>query len=134
MIGFGDAEKILEEKVEQAIRDFVRENYPREVGYFNESFVGDVGEYVNELSKESQTQADEYKTAPNHPDRYSYFWATTFSDAGHIVFILRFHHINRRHALSADGWGMMTSERLFYVSSTDIARELSQAAGEGVIA
>ena len=53
--------------------------------------------------------------AATSPDRYSTFWASiipTFGwtdDEQSFVAIFHFLHINRRHAMSPDGWGCMTA-------------------------
>ena len=44
------------------------------------------------------------------PERYTYFWFCYYSpyDQKQIV-EFTFHHINRRHALSLDGWGLLAT-------------------------
>ena len=75
--------------------------------------------WMNSLSYGSRSLGDEYKHAEDYPDRYTYYFASAASDASHLVFIITFHHINRRHALSPDGWGMMRTERIFYVGTEE---------------
>lgn len=75
--------------------------------------------WMNSLSHGSRSLGDEYKHAEKYPDRYTYYFASVVSDASHLVFIITFHHINRRHALSPDGWGMMRTERVFYVGTKE---------------
>lgn len=122
IIGFGDTEKRLEDRLEAAIRKHVVEQYgSRPDYYFTDDFVEEIRQWVQGLAVDSQEQADAYRDATEYPDRYSRFWATTIADASHIVFILKFHHINRRHAFSPDGWAMLESERVFYVKHYEVA-------------
>ena len=123
-LGFGSTEKKYESDLEDKIKAYIDEWYYEETdNYFTESFVKKVREWVDGLAKESRDIGDKYKKAETYPERYSYFWATTIADASHIVFILKLHHINRRHALSPDGWGCMTSEMLFYVDEWEAGRQ-----------
>lgn len=116
VLGFGDTEKRYEEKLEESIRSLVIEQYSAtDLVYFTDQFVDDVTALVQAMSSDSQKTAESYRGASEHPDRYSYFWVSVVASASHLVFILKIHHVNRRHALSPDGWGMMKTERLFYV-------------------
>jgi hypothetical protein len=36
--------------------------------------------------------------------------------------VVKFMHVNRRHALSPDGWALMQSERIFKVRHMDLPR------------
>jgi len=120
VIGFGSAEKAFEEAEEFAIREFVASSY-KEMGceYITPELTRRVDDWCKERAQRYQQKADEYRDAADHPDRYSRYWATVLDNASHIVVILTFHHINRRHALSPDGWGMMEAERLVHIRSSD---------------
>lgn len=120
ILGFGDTEKRYEEKLEGIIRDYVAEQYSAgDYCYFTDSFRDDVVTWINSLSHGSRSLGDEYKNAEKYPDRYTYYFASVVSDASHLVFIIKFHHINRRHAMSSDGWACMVSERVFYVGTEE---------------
>lgn len=123
ILGFGDTEKRFEEKLESQMWDYVADEFSKESEtYFTDNFIKRVKEYADGLAKESQRQCDEYKVAADYPHRYTSFWCYTLGDCNHIVFIISFHHINRRHAMSPDGWGMMKSKRLFDVYNYDAER------------
>jgi hypothetical protein len=128
ILGFGDTEKRFEEKLENIIRDYVAEQYSAgDYCYFTDSFRDEMVTWINSLSYGSRTLGDEYKHAENYPDRYTYYFASMVSDASHIVFIIKFHHINRRHAMSPDGWALMTSERVFYIDTQEAERKKKAA-------
>lgn len=120
ILGFGSTEKSFEEKLESVIKDYVTEQYSAgDYCYFADSFRDSIAKWMDSLSKGSRNLGDEYRHAEKYPDRYTYYYASVVSDCSHIVFIIKFHHINRRHALSPDGWGLMTSERIFYVDTEE---------------
>lgn len=118
IIGFGSTEKNFEDELEEKIRKHVIDEHVKESHqYFSEDFLIRMRNEINTLSADSLKTGEKYKIATDYPDRYSYFWGNVLSDACCIVFILTFHHINRRHAFSSDGWAMMKNERVFYVHS-----------------
>jgi len=128
ILGFGDTEKRFEEKLENIIRDYVAEQYSAgDYCYFTDSFRDEMVTWMNSLSHGSRSLGDEYKHAEKYPDRYTYYFASVVSDASHIVFIIKFHHINRRHAMSPDGWACMVSERIFCVDTQEAERKKKAA-------
>lgn len=63
-----------------------------------------------------------YKTMPGDeaPERYSYFWALHHPIYEGKYFVeFTFHHINRRHALSPDGWALTISRWILSVDPHD---------------
>jgi hypothetical protein len=123
ILGFGVTEQRFEDNLESKVRSHVFEKYSsRSDSYYTEAFVKEIRDWADALSKDSIATGEKFKNAIDHPDRYTYFWCTTISDPSHIVFILKFHHVNRRHAMSADGWGLMTSERVFCVHEWDASK------------
>lgn len=128
VLGFGQTEKDFERGLEDKIRArVVGELIPRDSLYFSDEAIEDVRKWIGVIAEESQKKADEYGEAENFPDRYSRFWASVVASASYIVFIISVHHINRRHAMSPDGWGMMKSELVFYIPHSEI-REIREAA------
>ncbi len=121
VIGFGSTEEKFERDEEQAIREFVDDLYHKErPDYFNDGFVKVVREWLNDRAQVLHAQAGKYKTAEQFPDRYSRYWPTVIADASHIVFLLSMHHINRRHAMSPDGWALMQTEPMFVIKNFDL--------------
>ena len=55
----------------------------------------------------------------NAPERYSCFWCSC--SGGFVRF--DFHHINRRHVLSPDGWGMLQTSWVLDVEEGKIFQE-----------
>jgi len=79
IIGFGDIEKDEREKIRHEMQK-------RPAG---------------EVLDEWNNKADEYDAMPREtaPERYTRFWY--YGDQ------LHYHHINRRHAMSPDGWALL---------------------------
>lgn len=123
IVGFGSTEKAFEEAEREAFESFVRERFNAlKLDYFTTEFQKEVEEWVEARAKAYQEQADQYKKADTFPDRYSSYWASVVSSGSHIVAILSFHHINRRHAWSPDGWALLQSKRVFHMDTWE-ARE-----------
>lgn len=123
IIGFGSIEKQFEQSEEEAFVAFAADEYRKESeGYVTDDLAAKVRDWFAKRALESQERADAYKDAPNYPDRYSRYWVTVMDDASNLVAIVRFHHINRKHALSPDGWAVMQTKRIFHVSTTDELR------------
>jgi len=123
ILGFGSTEQQVEQHEEEAIKEFVSAVF-LEMGcdYFTAKMVERVRKWCDERASSSRTEAEQYKDAVDYPDRYSSYWATVLDDASNIVVILKFHHINRRHAMSPDGWALLQSTRLVHVSTWDVRR------------
>jgi hypothetical protein len=121
IIGFGSTEQKVEENLEREFLEYATQSY-RACGdaYFTDEFRSEVAVWAEAQSRKSRETADSYKDAEKFPDRYSYYWLRVVGDASSIVFIVKFSHINRRHALSPDGWAMMQSEKLIHLNGLDI--------------
>lgn len=129
VLGFGDTEKRHEANLEEAIRLHVVEQYAlRDDQYFTDAFAKEVEAWVKDMAAKGQAAADEYKEAEKFPDRYSRFWVSVLHDTSHIVCILSIHHINRRHAMSPDGWAMMQTERLIHMDVHEAEKMKREAA------
>jgi hypothetical protein len=123
MIGFGSTEQDFEAAEKAAIIEYVEKEYrDQELGYFTDEFCKQVSDWLSKRAKSHRDDAEHNRTAPDYPIRYSRYWSHVVSDASYIVPILRFHHINRKHALSPDGWGMMATEMVFSICSVDLPR------------
>lgn len=90
ILGFGN----IEEKVRQDIKNLL-------INALIE------GKNINNILKEYNKKADEYDKLPKDkaPERYTRVW---FYDKK-----LTFHHINRRHPFSPDGWALLEVEEKF---------------------
>lgn len=120
MIGFGSTEIKVQDALEEKIRLKVSEFFKEESEvYFNDKLINRINDWLSAISNEAKAKSEEYKEAAIFPERYSYFYPTIINDASHIVFILKFNHINRRHALSPDGWAMMQTDKIFYIYILD---------------
>lgn len=124
ILGFGDTEKRFEENLEKLMLDHVAKEYSEsDEDYFSDAFVKKISVWASNLAEESRKEADEYKTAATYPDRYTSFWVSTIADASHIIFVVSFHHINRRHAMSPDGWALMQTKPCFHIDTWDAGAE-----------
>ena len=110
IVGFGVAEDRAENEEFDRIKEFAEAEYIR-LGceYVTDELAKSVERFVRERDAELKAIADGYTTAETYLTRYSYFWPTVLHDASHIVCILRFSHINRRHPFSPDGWAMIST-------------------------
>lgn len=126
VLGFGSTEEAFEKTEQEAFKGFVESAYvERGLEYFTDEFVGDVARWINRRSADFQRQAkaNDSKVIGSDdppPSRYGYYHAHVVADASYIVAILKFSHINRRHALSPDGWAFLQTERLVSISSVDL--------------
>lgn len=118
VLGFGVTEKQFEENLEDFLLDYVTKEYSasKQV-YFENEFVARVETWAKNLALNSQEKAREYKTSADYPDRYTSYWISVVSSASYIVFIVTFHHVNRRHAMSPDGWGIMATKKAFFIDT-----------------
>lgn len=120
-LGFGSTEEAFETAEFEAFQHFVHERYKElNLGYFTSEFIAVVEQWVEDRTKGLRAEAKKNDKAEVFPDRYSYYFGTVVSGASDLVLIAKFQHINRRHALSPDGWALMQSKRLFDFSSTEI--------------
>lgn len=119
IVGFGKTETDFENALEDKLADMVASMYKTE-RYFSDEFVKKIRSAADAMADKSQKEADSYKDAETFPSRYSRFWISTVADASHIIFVVSFHHINRRHAFSPDGWACLTNKKAFVVESIDL--------------
>lgn len=126
MVGFGSTEQAFEESEEQEFEDFVSQT-ARDIApdYFTKEFHQAVNGWLNERAKAFKAASEVHDKAENPPSRYSYYYPYLLDDASFAVAIVKFMHVNRRHALSPDGWALMQTERVFKVRHSDIDRGLS---------
>jgi hypothetical protein len=121
ILGFGSTETEFEAAEEAAFIERVTQTYAKQTsGYFTDEFVKAVETWVEDRAKELRAVAKSYEKAETFPDRYSYYYPYIAQSASDIVLIANFQHINRRHALSPDGWALMQNKRLFHVSSVEL--------------
>ncbi len=66
-------------------------------------------------------QCDKYdkQDRSEAPERYSYFWARESGE----YFRFDFHHINRRHPMSNDGWALLKSTWLLSTITGKVFQE-----------
>ena len=122
-LGFGSTEQNFEISEEKAIRDYVAERFAAsDDSYFSDAFVNEIRAWLNDRANELHEAAARYRGAPEFPDRYSRYWPSVVADASHIVIILSVHHVNRRHALSPDGWALLQRKPIFLIEALELER------------
>lgn len=114
-IGFGSTETAFEEQERQFVQDFVNEHKDEIDGWctFSDEMVAELKKVLKERRDEYHKIRDEYRTAETYPDRYSSYYETVLSDLHNIVVIFDFSHINRRHVMSTDGWGLLCTTETY---------------------
>lgn len=121
VVGFGTTETEFEAAEEDAFDSFVTKLYrERSPNYFTDELVKEVEAWAKSRTDELRAASKRNDMAADFQNRYSYYFANVISGASDIVLIAKFMHINRRHALSPDGWALMKNKRLFHISSVDI--------------
>lgn len=119
VLGFGVTEENFEKSEEAFIKAGVRA-IVKDSGavYFDEALVEKIKRWVENRAFEWQEKGEGYKNSETHPDRYTYYWVSTLSNTRHLVFIISYHHINRRHAMSPDGWALLANKRIIHMEFT----------------
>lgn len=121
VLGFGYIETKYEVNIESEIRQVVQRTFHQTTdGFFSDECVETIRCEARRLAEESRAQYDRKHKAADPPDRYSSFSSSITSDASNIVAILRFFHVNRRHALSPDGVASLQTMRLVHVDSLEL--------------
>lgn len=121
-IGFGITETEFERAEGEAFVNFVTEAYSKQTcGYFSSEFTKKVRDWVDDRASKYRAAAKANDKSANAPDRYSYYFGDVAESASNLVLVATFMHINRRHALSPDGWALLKNVRTFAaVSALDL--------------
>lgn len=120
ILGFGSTEQAFVRGEEAAIREQIAERFGKAgLSYFTAELKTNVSNWLTARAASLHAKAAGYKGSADFPDRYSYYWPTVLDDANHIVVILKTHHINRRHAMSPDGWALMKEQAVFLFEALD---------------
>ena len=81
-----------------------------------------IGNKIDPIEKRYMDESEKYKKKDKDavPERYSYFWAITHEIyPGKYIVEFVFHHINRRHPLSEDGWASLLTEWILVFKMSD---------------
>lgn len=113
VLGFGSTERDFIENERREIKRFALTLMRHD--YFRDDDAAEIKDWLNDRAKELRDDAEKWSDSDDHPDRYSYYWPRIVYSASDIIVILRVHHINRRHALSPDGWGLMAEDVLIHI-------------------
>ena len=94
ILGFGKVE-------DDTARTIMRECYKA----LGSDLGKDVHEIIRSIENDNKQSSDKYDkmSKSEAPERYSRFWTCTYNK--YVEFV--FHHINRRHAFSPDGWALL---------------------------
>ncbi len=78
------------------------------------------GQTADSVLSKWNSKADEYDKLPREtaPERYTRVWH--YDDA------LHFHHINRQHPFSPDGWACLVVVEPFFIAARDAIKESKQ--------
>lgn len=121
IIGFGSTETSFEAAEEAAFAQAVEELY-RESGdaYFSQETIAKAGKWLDKRAAEYRSKDAAYRVASDFPERYSSYYPHVLGDASHVVAVITFHHTNRRHPMSPDGWALMATKKCFCVRASDL--------------
>lgn len=127
IIGFGSTETAFEADEERAFLDYVTDAF-FEIGdgYVSKALHERAEAWLKDRAAALMADADRYK-AGEHPDRYSYYFPSVLSDGSRLIATVKFHHINRRHALSPDGWGLLETTKFFHFEAGEARRKTNAA-------
>ena len=103
IFGFGDGEK------REAIR--VLEETAKELkGVMEKSKIECILESLSKKCKD-RTDKNDKLDKNDAPERYSYYWTNLmYNHKDSFVVLYNFHHINRRHPFSSDGWALLSTK------------------------
>ena len=110
ILGFGDSETKTARKIIQECLSAIKKakgELPANV--------------IKPVEKKYHKTSDEYDkmSRSNAPERYSRFWA--YESGGYIKFT--FHHINRRHPFSPDGWALLKTNWILDIETEKMFHE-----------
>ena len=122
ILGFGSTEKDFEKQEFDFVDEFIKE-VVKVTGfsdfYFSENFYKDLCKELK-VRKEYYDKLDkEYHDATVYPNRYSTYSFDILYDISDLCVIFKFHHINRRHAFSPDGWALLQTKNIFHADLYD---------------
>ncbi len=75
---------------------------------------------IDKVQKKYSDLEKKYKTMDKNkvPERYSHFYYTYYEMyPGNCAVRITFHHINRQHPFSSDGWALLVTEWFLSVSN-----------------
>lgn len=116
IIGFGSTEDAAQNAFNDKVENFVSSLRTSD-GSFSDDDISEVKKFIEKLDKESQKADEKYKTSDTFPDRYSYTYSYVLGDCNYIFVKVSFNHINRRHALSPDGWALMQEKKAYFYAA-----------------
>lgn len=123
ILGFGKTEEDFESQEIGFVQEFIKNKRDTHGGkysfYVTDDIVIELSKAIGDRKKHYDELNKEYKDSSQYPERYSTFYFTVLDDAGNVVVIFTFHHINRRHPMSPDGWGLMISKRICHININD---------------
>jgi len=127
ILGFGSNENDFEQQECDFVHAFIARK-AAEAGdgmddsfWFNEEIKTELESALNERCAEYNQLRDTYKTAEKYPSRYSTYSFSILHDIADMCVVMKFSHINRRHAMSPDGWAMLQTKRVHHENRWDHA-------------
>lgn len=122
VIGFGKSETDFEKQEFQALREHLIEfKNSSGISYFDDAFEKSANDFLEKRCANYDAKRDEYNGAKEYPSRYSTYYFDVLRSANNLCVVMRFSHINRRHALSPDGWAMLNNHAVFHIWAQDRA-------------
>ena len=122
ILGFGSTEKDFERQEFDFVDEFIKEGV-KVTGFsdffFSENFYKDLCKELKARKEYYDNLRNKYKEATEYPNRYSTYRFVIVYDISDLCVIFKFSHINRRHALSPDGWALLQTKDIFHADLYD---------------
>jgi hypothetical protein len=125
ILGFGKTEEDFENQEFEFVENFIRERADNFVGdkydfNFDDELIKELTDKLKERKEHYDKLRDKYKEATEYPDRYTTYYFSVLTDKfANLCVVFHFSHINRRHALSPDGWAMIGVKKVYYADAWD---------------
>ena len=122
VLGFGSTEKDFERQEFAFVDEFIKEKV-KIVSFsefcFSKNFYKDLCKALKARKEHYDKLDKEYHDSTEYPNRYSTYYFYVVYDVSDLCVIFKFHHINRRHALSPDGWALLQTKDIFHADIYD---------------
>lgn len=127
IIGFGKTEIDNEVKELTEVFEIIKPLIEKkQFFYYDDKLIELIKKAVNKRQKELMDIGEKYKKEDRAtvPERYFYYWANCIATSSKIIICFSFHHINRNHAFSPDGWAMWARKGMLEIEEDAVSDKL----------
>lgn len=123
ILGFGSTEERFEQEEFDFCEKFITEksnNFTDNSNFiFTDEIVDELKIALGERKRELDVLREKYRESPEYPDRYSTYYFNIVNDIHDLCVVFKFSHINRRHAMSPDGWALLGTKKVCHLNAWD---------------